>query len=701
MAVPKVVLEFACDAKYGPEKTLLNYVSEYERSATKNKKTYANEGKLYFQVQYSGSHSAGARRQESFQTRAGARRGEPELLDRALRQFRKTLRLVTIESGESLESVLEGKFREILHSVVRENLQEEFSAAESHRSDYTEGLSDKLLGPLRGRMREVLCELFPELTDVTLVPSVPSIDETLSAVSVNLRDAVETSLAAKGTGVRGGVMVAMLRYLAENSRRSMIFCVEEPEAFLHPAAQEELRDDLEALAERSDVTLLTTTHSPFVISRDPKAQVIALSKDGYGRTLATGRAAGDEPRASLLGDLFRDAALPDLLERIDRLPEEADAFLVVEGDTDEGYLRVALSKAGRADLLDGIAIIPSGGADKLVTQVLMTRQLTDRPILALLDFDEMGKSAAERLAKFGFQNNKEILSYRSIFPKGGDLTGLEAEDLWPEALHQAFVKKHGQDVLAEQKRIGTDASWLGKEGMWHFGYTKSGKDLIVEFMQRHAMQHDISNWVELMTMIRKLSGLDERSAVQPRVVATDKSHEGSTESGTPNPPSPVGDDAVIVAARVAYQEYLTYGAYVCQVGRFSNKEITRIGFYFDRAIQRELPSVRVRRDGVTFSQDELARLRTSSSPEDLEIADLVAVLLQETSRNEGEQFQVFLLTKSKDPQTLKLKHAIQNTKKSARGSGTAWTQKQRYVRSDHLALSPKTTDELDALSRND
>lgn len=414
IAVPKVVLEFACDAKYGPEKTLLGYVAAYERSAARGKKTFADDGRLLYQVQYSGSESAGPRRQTWFQARAGARRGDPELLEKALRQFNKTLRLVTIESGQSLESLLEGKFREILRSVVRENLKDEFAAAERHRRDYTEGLGAELLGPLQGRMGEVLSELFPEISNVSLVPSVSSIDETLSEVAVHLMDAVETPLAAKGTGVRGGVMVAMFRYLAENSRRSMIFSVEEPEAFLHPGAQEALRDDLEALAERPDVTLVITTHSPFVISRDPKARVIAITKNGYGQTLRTGSAAGDEPRASLLGDLFRDAALPDLMERVDRLPEDSLGFLIVEGETDEAFLRLAAAKAGRNDLLEKITIIPSGGAEKLVTQALLTKQLTDRPILALLDYDDIGKAAADRLAKLGFKNRKEILSYRAI-----------------------------------------------------------------------------------------------------------------------------------------------------------------------------------------------------------------------------------------------------------------------------------------------
>jgi putative ATP-dependent endonuclease of OLD family len=161
-----------------------------------------------------------------------------------------------------------------------------------------------------------VCDLFPEISGVRLTPQVPGIDETLSHVDVSLTDSVETMLASKGTGVRGAVVVAMLRYLADQTRQSMLFAVEEPESFLHPGAQEAVRDDLESLAERQDVTLLVTTHSPFVVSRDNQAQVIALSKDPSGRTVLSGTARGSEPQASLIGGLFRDAALPDILDRV-------------------------------------------------------------------------------------------------------------------------------------------------------------------------------------------------------------------------------------------------------------------------------------------------------------------------------------------------------------------------------------------------
>jgi len=118
-AFPRIVLHFACEGRTAPEKTLLKQVAEYERSATRGKR-YADDGELRFVVHYPGDRQSGAVRQEFFSVRgAGNRQGDTELRDRALRQFRKTCRFVLVESGESLESLLAGRFREILHGHPR------------------------------------------------------------------------------------------------------------------------------------------------------------------------------------------------------------------------------------------------------------------------------------------------------------------------------------------------------------------------------------------------------------------------------------------------------------------------------------------------------------------------------------------------------------------------------------------------------
>jgi hypothetical protein len=153
--------------------------------------------------------------------------------------------------------------------------------------------------------------------------------------------------------------------------------------------------------------------------------------------------------------------------------------------------------------------------------------------------------------------------------------------------------------------------------------------------------------------------------------------------------SPIADaDTVVVAARNAYQEYLDLNAYICQPGRPFRDEIKYLGFYKDKAIQREVPAIRLRRDGVLFTSDRARALSASDNEADRAIGDLIFRKLESGPRSEGNEYQVFLLSAVGDEQTLVLPGAIRNM-----GRG-AWTQGQRYTASAALSRGPATTDEL-------
>ncbi len=80
----------------------------------------------------------------------------------------------------------------------------------------------------------------------------------------------------KGTGYRRLFMVARFRYLAEkNNGNNVIYLIEEPEAFLHPSAQNDLLNALKELSEDNQVII--TTHSP-VFAGATNTDSIILSK---------------------------------------------------------------------------------------------------------------------------------------------------------------------------------------------------------------------------------------------------------------------------------------------------------------------------------------------------------------------------------------------------------------------------------------
>jgi hypothetical protein len=151
------------------------------------------------------------------------------------------------------------------------------------------------------------------------------------------------------------------------------------------------------------------------------------------------------------------------------------------------------------------------------------------------------------------------------------------------------------------------------------------------------------------------------------------------------------EDTVVVAARNAYGFYLQHSAYVCQAGRAFRPGLTRLGFYRKRKIEREFPLILTRRDDVTFSSAEAARLRMTGDAHDAVIASLIESTVGGGSHIEGNPYQVFLLSAPDDDQhTLRLPVPIEHA------GGAAWTMGQRYVYSERVKTSPppKSTDEL-------
>jgi|APMI01.1.fsa_nt_gi putative ATP-dependent endonuclease of OLD family len=462
----RITLEFSLGSS-GPEVTLRKKAEAYERLVARGSSTYAAEDQLRFVATF---RSNGGRTETFLAKGAGAQTAQADSKEYQdlHAQFRRVIRFVSLHSGEDLESVLAGRFREILHLVIRDHLSAEVGKSEQARSEYTRALQAELLDPLRAHITDSLSTMFSEVRMADLVPRIPNIADSLSSIDVQVTDAAITGLDSKGTGLRGVVLVAMLRYLAEQSRRSLIFAVEEPEAFLHPAAQESVMSELENLASRVDVTLMVTTHSPHVISRRPDAVIFEVGKDAGGRSSIPRRAAGDDQRAPLLEALYGDQNLGRILDRLGELPRDSRAVLVTEGYTDGIYLRAAARVSGRAELLEGVHIIPAGSAVKAAVEgIASTAVHGDIPVLVLLDDDEIGNATRDKLKSFNWDPRKGLLSVSSPgrpCDRPSCQAPIEIEDLIPDSTWTRMLKGSRSMIDVDTKCGNTRHYQLSAEG---------------------------------------------------------------------------------------------------------------------------------------------------------------------------------------------------------------------------------------------
>jgi hypothetical protein len=118
--------------------------------------------------------------------------------------------------------------------------------------------------------------------------------------------------------------------------------------------------------------------------------------------------------------------------------------------------------------------------------------------MALLDNDEEGKRARDTLCdRFMLQNKKEVTNYGELF--GGE-ANIEAEDLWPSALYESFVKSQGEDEVLAGK-------WKRKDGGWHYDVPFAAKPELARFLKEKVRASDAAKWVELLTLLRHRLGM--------------------------------------------------------------------------------------------------------------------------------------------------------------------------------------------------
>ncbi len=160
----------------------------------------------------------------------------------------------------------------------------------------------------------------------------------ISNVSLSWLDPfdIDVPYELRGAGIRRLFMVAYFQYEAVESIHDpegpkYIFCIEEPEVHLHPAAQRLLIESLQQLAEAGHVVIFTT-HSPVFAAVVPAESLILVSREGIAARTKQ----------------YPDIELPDVarelgVEAPDRLIGK-NYVVLVEGESDIKFYEEALSQ---------------------------------------------------------------------------------------------------------------------------------------------------------------------------------------------------------------------------------------------------------------------------------------------------------------------------------------------------------------------
>lgn len=209
----------------------------------------------------------------------------------------------------------------------------------------------KLLADLNGMAHS----LFPD-SAVHVSAALDQPDKSIKPqFSVEMESNVRTPVSYQGHGMIRATAFQLLRFVHDfvnkgsAYKRTTIFCFEEPEIYLHPAAANQMRDSIYDLA-GPGCQIVATTHSPYMINLGTDKNVsltkFSFDEEGYSRTnsfnleAAFNKLAADEKLY-----LKMQLKVDDYVSRM----FFAKKTVFFEGDTEEVVLRETLRRLSAED----------------------------------------------------------------------------------------------------------------------------------------------------------------------------------------------------------------------------------------------------------------------------------------------------------------------------------------------------------------
>jgi len=255
---------------------------------------------------------------------------------------------------------------------------------------------------IEGRVTRCLQETFPK-SKVRLKMEMPTVKEILGGVDVLIHDGVLWKpYYRQGHGIQRVLLLSLLRALAlelrerpeDAVRRPFMLLIEEPELFLYPLAQEQMRDALESISASNQV--IYATHSPILLSPNRLCGLVRLHKVSDPETNLEETKIVGIPIPEEVLESEKDILTILNLQRSAQL-FFADTVILVEGEADRHLHRAAFQKLFSTTLeLEDIALVEIGGKDRLTRFKNILTNVCPR-ILAIADVDYMWEGAGNEL----------------------------------------------------------------------------------------------------------------------------------------------------------------------------------------------------------------------------------------------------------------------------------------------------------------
>lgn len=320
-----------------------------------------------------------------------------------------------------------------------QTLQKEFKKiSERHKKDLTD---------LLGRLNEKY--------DINLTVPGFSFEKVPYEISLGEKD-FDIPLDSWGSGTKNRTLIIKSLFnakkfleTADSSRKiAPIVLIEEPESFLHPSAQAEFGKLLQDLATEFQIQIITTTHSPFLLSSldDPTSNILLERKIEKKRLRETYKVdtSGRDWKKPFSLALGIEGSEFDNIRSV--FFSQSNKLLLVEGETDKEYFELLRKdEHGRNKLNFDGEIYPIGGYGTL-NNTVMLKFLKEKYSNLIITFDLDAYSYVKAsLTTLKLENEKDY--FKIGIDKGGKRS---VEGLLPESICSKVWATNSELVLQTQ-----------------------------------------------------------------------------------------------------------------------------------------------------------------------------------------------------------------------------------------------------------
>jgi predicted ATP-dependent endonuclease of OLD family len=330
--------------------------------------------------------------------------------------------------------------------VQRSEVQSPFQVLVEEAIQESEEARENVRSKVEGRVNEEVAKIEKYLLEQTdaitkLTPKYQFQWKKMTTMDFDTTDCsgAEVPLVNRGMGVRRMLMVAFLRYRAEEARvaptNRILFGIEEPETSLHPSAQRLLIEALHALASAGD-QIVITSHSP-VFAAEAEREDLVLVKREEGKSIVVARS-----------DLNPEAIVEELGIEPRDLVACFSACIFVEGKSDEVFLSSITKTLRNSGVVDsdfqekGIGFVLVGGDNLRFFVEGMHLKKINRRFAVVVDSDK--KHAGDALST-------KLLSWKSRCESAGGKFHILRRRAIENYLHPSAIKRvTGRDVTVTE-----------------------------------------------------------------------------------------------------------------------------------------------------------------------------------------------------------------------------------------------------------